>query len=1035
MNTQCIKGLCYVCCLLLSIGLYGQGTIIVENVYFIADGNADVEEYESGEMYMGSTDLEFTEDPDAIGAQTIGLHFENIQLDADATISEVYLQFTTDEVSTGDVDLTISAEAVANASEFATTDFHLSQKTLTTAAINWQPVNWTIEDQSEVTQRTLDLSPIIQELIDQSDWASGNAINFIITGTGRRAAHAFEGEPSMAARLVIKLEQEVLDGDLDNIFINELMASNNSLADEFGEQDDWLEIYNGNDLPVLMDGLYLSDDINDLTKHQITEPLVLDANGFALFWLDDTPEQGAYHVPFKLTSEGETIFLTQMQNGALVILDEVAFAAQTPDVSYGRLTDGASEWVFFGEPTPDSSNNGAGQFLDATVDFSIDGGVFTSGLLLAMTCSDPDAAIRYTLNSMPPTSTSTLYSGPINLTTTKLVRAAAFKPGYVGVQEKSEIYIINHDHELPILQVTIEPELLFSDEQGMYVTGTNGVTGFCSFDPHNWNQEWEQPAKLRYFERNGDLGFEVNAGLKIGGGCSRGFSMKPFNFFMRGSEYGDARIEYPLFGGSDITSFKRFKLRNSGNDFALTLIRDAALTSMLQGQVDIDMLSYEPIVLYLNDDYWGYYGMREFFNKHWIESHHGVDPDNIDYIKIPFAWRQIKEGDDVALNELTEFIDNNSLASGQAYAHVADRLDINEMINYFIAEIYLANYDWPGNNMGIWRSKDNGKFRFMLYDMDISSGYAWWSPTDATFDGIGHATYQLGDGWPNPPASTLFLRKLLENSSFKNEFSQRTCTFAQTIFEEARANHFIDSLSLKIASEIPRMNQKWNNAPNDWMLWVDQPVGGSMNTWNAYLDDFRTFFADRFTFVLSNYQSQFNFAGNHELHINVNATTHGSVVLHSNEMAIPYQYRGRYFNNVPMRIKAIPEEGYQFVRWEETGETNPILSYTSSSNNTLTPIFIEEEVIVPPPVEPESVFKVYPIPATDALTLEYQEIQTIPFDIAIYNALGQLMHTQQLIALKDSQKEFIDVSAWPVGVYFLETVIGEKEVLVKLLVE
>ena len=92
MNTQCIKGLCYVCCLLLSMGLYGQGTIIVENVYFIADGNADVEEYESGEMYMGSTDLELTEDPDAIGAQTIGLHFENIQLDADATISEVYLR-------------------------------------------------------------------------------------------------------------------------------------------------------------------------------------------------------------------------------------------------------------------------------------------------------------------------------------------------------------------------------------------------------------------------------------------------------------------------------------------------------------------------------------------------------------------------------------------------------------------------------------------------------------------------------------------------------------------------------------------------------------------------------------------------------------------------------------------------------------------------------------------------------------------------------------------------------------------------------
>ena len=168
-------------------------------------------------------------------------------------------------------------------------------------------------------------------------------------------------------------------------------------------------------------------------------------------------------------------------------------------------------------------------------------------------------------------------------------------------------------------------------------------------DPHNWNQDWERPTSVRLFDENGALGFKVNSGIKIGGGCSRGISMKGFNLFLRADTYGDDFINFNLFPNSEINQYKRFKLRSGGNDFGQTRIRDGVNQSILYNQLDIDLMAYQPVVLYLNGEYWGFYGMRELFNKHHIASHHQVNADNIDLIKIPYSHdRELKEGDYIA---------------------------------------------------------------------------------------------------------------------------------------------------------------------------------------------------------------------------------------------------------------------------------------------------------------------------------------------------------------------------------------------------
>ncbi|MFC6223003.1 lamin tail domain-containing protein [Hymenobacter artigasi] len=151
---------------------------------------------------------------------------------------------------------------------------------------------------------------------------------------------------------------------ITGIFINEFMASNTKLADEFGEFDDWIELYNAGNQPVDVGGLYLTDALTNPGKFQIptTNPALttIPAKGFLLLWADDQAvAQGVLHVGFKLSASGEQIGLYQPNGTTVTALDTYTFGAQAADVSMGRVQDGAATFVSFAVPTPNASNNGS----------------------------------------------------------------------------------------------------------------------------------------------------------------------------------------------------------------------------------------------------------------------------------------------------------------------------------------------------------------------------------------------------------------------------------------------------------------------------------------------------------------------------------------------------------------------------------------------------------------------------------------------------------------------------------------------------
>ena len=170
----------------------------------ISSSSDDAEERASGRVYLRSSDLEMVQEK---SLQTVGLRFRDVAVPKGAVITRAYLQFTTDEATTGEASLQIRAEDVDNAAPFTTALGNLSARATTALVASWAPQAWTAVGAASEAQRSPDLAAVIQAVVDRSGWASGNALAIIVVGDGKRVAESFDGSPEQAPQLHIEYSQ------------------------------------------------------------------------------------------------------------------------------------------------------------------------------------------------------------------------------------------------------------------------------------------------------------------------------------------------------------------------------------------------------------------------------------------------------------------------------------------------------------------------------------------------------------------------------------------------------------------------------------------------------------------------------------------------------------------------------------------------------------------------------------------------------------------------------------------------------------
>ncbi len=624
------------------------------------------------------------------------------------------------------------------------------------------------------------------------------------------------------------------------------------------------------------------------------------------------------HTNFKISSKGEHIILSDPDGQQL----DSIFTSKIPgDISLGRKPDGNSEWAFYKEPTPGLSNVSVGYspIYVGDVQFSIPGGFYQSALNMELSAVNPMDSIFYTIDGSEPTQNDQLYSSPINLWKTTSIRARIIRSGHLPGAITTQTYLINESHNLPIVSVNTDPSNLWDQEYGIYVMGNNAENEFPHFGANFW-EDWERPAHIAMYETDGSLAFQLDAGIKIFGAWSRGNPQKSISIHARKS-YGADGIHYKIFKEKDISKFETIILRNSGNDFNNTMLRDAYCNRIVSA-LELDQQAYRPAIVYLNGEYWGIQNIREKVNEEFIAANHGIQEDQIDILE---GNGEAVKGNAEHYEALLEYLYAHSLSIDENYDYIKTQIDIDNFIKYQLSEIFIDNRDWPGNNVKFWRERSPiGKWRWIMYDSDF--GFDTWGNENKSFNTLNFALEPNGTGWPNPPWSTFLLRKLIENVSFKHDFINYFADNLNTIFQPAVLQDQLNDMKSMIEPEIANHMNRWNGDPGYW--------GDRISVMNSFA-------AARQGYIRNHIKSEFNLSGTYIL--DLKAEGNGHVQL--NTLSIKnFPWHGVYFNNVPIKLEAIPDPGYKFVDWVGIETTDrELLTLTANYSTEITAVFMPSE--------------------------------------------------------------------------------------------
>lgn len=635
------------------------------------------------------------------------------------------------------------------------------------------------------------------------------------------------------------------------------------------------------------------------------------------------------HTSFKLAQDGDSLFLIS-PGGSL--LSQRGYAFVLPDNSYGCQADGSLAQRFFRTPTPNASNNSAQGFSQYAEDpvFSPDGGFHQAPLVLNLSSATAGAEIRYTTDGSPPKSNSNLYSGPLSVDSTMVIRARTYHPTYLEGNILTRTFFINDSSSarLPVISLSVEPSLLFDPVTGAYVKGPNAEASIPFFGANFW-QEIEIPAHIEYYDKQRQRGFEQSVGIEIYGNYSRSFPQKSMKIIARDA-YGDGSFSYQLFGSKDIHSFKQFILRNAGTDWNSAHMRDALVHSLVQTDTDCDVMAYQPAVVYLNGQYWGLYNIREKINKHYLNDNHDIDKDSVDLLQYNGL---VMEGSNERFIEAGLYVLANDMSQASAF-EVADSLfDLNNLADYFAVETWTNNWDWLTNNVRYWRDqRPGGKWRYILWDLDNGLGGPW----SYTFNSLDTNLNKVYD------YTSLLFSHLLANTDYRNYFIDRYADLLNTTFTSQHFNTFLQGVRDTIDAEMPRHFARWGNGFNrpEWGI----PGFGSYSDWKNYqLHELEFFAGNRQITARNHLQETFGLTAQVPVTLNVVPAGAGEIKINTIKIS-EFPWAGIYFDPVPISITAIPKPGYTFGFWQSgifypAPETSVSLNFIPDSADVFTAYF------------------------------------------------------------------------------------------------
>ncbi len=573
--------------------------------------------------------------------------------------------------------------------------------------------------------------------------------------------------------------------------ISEIVASNRKyVPGPYGTYHDFIELHNRTDNDIVLDGYYLSDDIEEPRKASL-DGITIPAKGYKVIILssDGINVPSGYPVcSFSISANGETICLSAGDE----IVDWVVVPALGINSSYGRA-EGSDGFAVLEEATPNSKNSKVAKATAITPTTSLPQGVYSQDSVTIELMGEGE--IYYTLDCSEPTTNSNRYTSPLTFAKTTVIRCFSVSEG----KNKSEIanytFIVNEPDTLETISIVTTPENLWDYYSGIYATGPRAAATF-PYDGANYYYRWEREANVSFFDKNGG-GFSEPCGIRIFGGLSRALPKKSFAFFFR-SEYGAGELNYQLFEDESLNCYESFIVRNGGQDFKYSIMRDAMLTTIAREKLGLDTQNCRPVVVYLNGEYWGLYFIREKMNENYVAGHYNVD---VDKVQVDYSSGR-RTPDYMAV---VEYAQTHNLAIQEHYDYICSLVDVENFATYLVAEMILGNTD--NGNIRFF-TYEGGKWRWMLYDVD----HAFRSVTvDTISDHLNPGGTGGGNQFP-----TKLRNALLKNPDFKKMFLEEMAYQLNNVWTPEIVGGYIDTFRGMIENDVQRECERWDKSFSQW---------------------------------------------------------------------------------------------------------------------------------------------------------------------------------------------------------------------------
>lgn len=722
----------------------------------------------------------------------------------------------------------------------------------------------------------------------------------------------------------------ICSSSVGQVRINEFLANNVSVNPDICDYDDfsdWVELYNDGSSEAEIGGYYLTGDINQPTKWKIPAGTVIPPKGYLLIWCDGNnakpgtsgtrPWYGGgnfktkrYHASFKLNKSGEQVVLFDGSGG---IVDSTTFPKQYADVSMGRTSEGL--WGFFDNPTPGAANSTAAKQstqIASTVVFSVSGGFYSSAQ--SVTLSSPDGNdIYYTTDCSIPHEDDTKYTGPIQINKSTVVRARSIPADKFAGRVVTNTYFINEDlHKLMVVAINSEPDFWFGDTIGIYENSAKGR---------------EIPASIEFFTTDGHQVVKADAGIRLGSLTNYGVDQKPLQIALR-NRYGDRFVNYQFYA-KPITKFDRFRLRDGGDAYSSSLINDALLDPICNGQAEVGYQAFRLVVVYINGEFWGIQDLREQFKDMYFSENYGLaEPEKRDEVRTNLVGTGMMASEGMELvngtwdtrKAIVSLVKSEPTMSDTKYGEVRELVDIESLSDFFIMISFAKAISW-GHNQDMWKAAD-GKWRWLVTDFDRGFVY------EDLYTQIGHNLFTTAAGTSPKLSNDTLLSPLLTNDEFRNYFVQRYAAHLNSTFKPSRLVAIVDSIADIYELEIEGHVAKWNS---DGVK--------SVNAWKSEIEKIRDFMNDRPPYIWEHLSgAPFNAGGRADLTVTFSpSNAQADIFICGVPMSQGVSDISMY-KNIPFKVKAVGKPGWRCSGWEG-GDLSDSITVTLSADETITANF------------------------------------------------------------------------------------------------